>query len=80
MATNVAGTGAEMINGAIVVGLNDAGVRVTLVQVQPGVLGTYVVEFEVPADAVVGRATVVVAVKVAGGDAVYSQVSGLMIQ
>ncbi len=49
-ATNRAGTGDQMVMGAVTVGLNNAGVPVIGSEYLPGAIGIYVVTFQVPQD------------------------------
>lgn len=53
-ATNRAGTGGQLITGSIIVGINDAGVRVVSSEYAAGLIGVYWITAEVPADTTPG--------------------------
>lgn len=52
--TNRAGTGQQISNAAIAVGVNDRGVRVERVEYMAGAIGIYVITFEIPSDTAQG--------------------------
>ncbi|MBI4903756.1 MAG: Ig-like domain-containing protein [Acidobacteria bacterium] len=53
--TNTPGAG-QRVNGTVVIGINDAGVRVISATLAPNLIGVYEVLFEVPSDAATGSA------------------------
>jgi uncharacterized protein (TIGR03437 family) len=77
--TNRPGTIGQAVAAPVVIGVNNAGVNVISAETLPGVVGAYVVTFEVPAEAPSGDTVLNVA---AGeqGSAFYSQASVIAIQ
>ena len=53
-ATNRAGAGGQSVIAPMIVGVNDAGVRIVSAEYAVGMIGVYVVSFEVPADSATG--------------------------
>lgn len=53
--TNRAGIGGQQVQAPLIVGINDAGVRLVSAEYAVGMMGIYVVAFEVPLDATTGQ-------------------------
>ena len=49
-ATNRAGAGGQTVSAPLVVGVNDAGVRIVSSEYAVGMIGVYIVSFEIPSD------------------------------
>jgi uncharacterized protein (TIGR03437 family) len=72
-ATNRAGTGGQLITGSIIVGINDAGVRVISSEYAAGMIGVYWVTAEVPAETTPGLyRSLAIAMDSPGGDLIFS--------
>ncbi len=71
--TNRAGTGGQAVDVPVIVGLNNAGVRVVASTYAPGVIGIYEVTFEVPSDTATGtRQNLALAVVDASGNLIFA--------
>ena len=76
--TNWAGVAGQNTAASMIVGVNDAGVRVVTSAYAPGMIGVYVVDFEVPADTATGNfRSLAVALDAGGGNLVYGQGSAI---
>ncbi len=76
--TNRAGVAGQNIAASTIVGVNDGGVRVVTSAYAPGMIGVYVVDFEVPGDTATGSfRSLAVALDGGGGTLVYGQGSSI---
>lgn len=76
--TNRAGVAGQSTVAGLIVGVNDGGVRVVSSAYAPGMIGVYVVDFEVPADTATGNfRSLAVASDAGGGNLVYGQGSSI---
>lgn len=80
-ATGRAGIPGQLVRAPVVVGVNNAGVRMVNAQLAVNVVGVYEVDFQIPADAASGPAlNLVVAVTPPEGGLIYSQSTLIAIQ
>jgi len=80
-ATNRAGVPGQKVAANLVVGFNNEGVRLVSAEYMVGVVGVYIVAFEVPATAPTGSSPLVVAaVTPDGANLIYSNPSTLTVQ
>ncbi len=78
--TNAYGAG-QRVNATLIAGVNDAGVRVISGEYAQGLIGVYVVTFEVPQDTTPGTLrNLVVAVDAGGGNLIFSNGSTIAIR
>ena len=76
--TNRAGVAGQNVAASTIVGVNDAGVRVVSAAYAPGMIGVYVVDFEVPADTQTGTfRSLAIALDGGNGNLVYGQGSSI---
>lgn len=76
--TNTPGAG-QRVNGTVVIGINDAGVRVISATLAPNLIGVYEVLFEVPSDTATGTARSFGAFIEPGGGAAAAYANGSTI-
>ncbi len=80
-ATNRAGVPGQKVAANLIVGFNNEGVRVVSAEYMVGVVGVYIVSFEVPSSATSGsKPLVVAAVTPDGTNLIYSNPSTLTVQ
>ncbi len=71
--TNRVGTGGQSVDAPVIVGVNNAGVRVISAQYVPGGIGEYAITFEVPADTATGaRQNLALALADASGNLIFA--------
>jgi uncharacterized protein (TIGR03437 family) len=71
--TNRVGTGGQSVDAPVIVGVNNAGVRVISAQYVAGGIGAYAITFEVPADTATGtRQNLALALADASGNLVFA--------
>ena len=76
--TNRAGVAGQNVVASTIVGVNDAGVRVVSAAYAPGMIGVYLVDFEVPADTQTGTfRSLAIALDGGNGNLVYGQGSAI---
>ena len=76
--TNRAGVAGQSVAASTIVGVNDGGVRVVSAAYAPGMIGVYVVDFEVPADTQTGTfRSLALALDGGNGNLVYGQGSAI---
>lgn len=78
-ATNAAGQG-QTVNAQVIVGVNNAGVRVLRAEYAVNMIGVYVVAFEVPADTTPGANRPLALAIVEGGQLIFGNGSSIPIQ
>ena len=76
--TNRAGVSGQTTAASAIVGVNNDGVKVVTSAYAPGMIGVYVIDFEVPADTTTGSfRPLAVALDGGGGTLVYGQGSSI---
>jgi adhesin/invasin len=78
-ATNAAGQG-QTVNATVIVGVNNAGVRVLRAEYAVNMIGVYVVAFEVPADTTPGANRPLALAIFEGGQLIFGNGSSIPIQ
>jgi uncharacterized protein (TIGR03437 family) len=76
--TNRAGLAGQLVQAPMIVGVNDAGVRLVSAEYAVGMMGVYVVAFEVPLDAATGQyRSLAIAAEGLNGELVFSNSSAI---
>lgn len=76
--TNRAGFAGQMVQAPLIVGINDAGVRLVSAEYAAGMMGIYVVAFELPLDAAPGQyRSLAIAAEGFNGELVFGNSSAL---
>ena len=78
--TNRPGNQGQAVFAPVIVGVNNAGVNVISAETLPGVVGVYVVTFEIPSDAPSGDTQLAVAAVTSNNVSIRSTISTIAVQ